>query len=213
MTRRTTLATLATLATAAVMLPLAAHADTLEDILANKQINIAVPTDFPPYGFVGTDLKPQGLDIDMANLIGARLGVKVELGAGDQRQPHPLPADEEGRPGDQHPGQEPRTCRGDRLHRRLLAVLPGGVCRQGRVDQGSGRPGRQDGGRDPRRHRGHGADQDRSGHRRHQAFRGQQHHRVGLRLGPGAGDRHRSVGGRQHDDVATRSWAPNTSSC
>ena len=79
MTRRTTLATLATLATAAVMLPLAAHADTLEDILANKQINIAVPTDFPPYGFVGTDLKPQGLDIDMANLIGAKLGVKVEL--------------------------------------------------------------------------------------------------------------------------------------
>ncbi|MBI3368844.1 MAG: transporter substrate-binding domain-containing protein, partial [Burkholderiales bacterium] len=37
------------------------------------------PTDFPPYGFVGTDLKPQGLDIDTALLIGAKLGVKVEL--------------------------------------------------------------------------------------------------------------------------------------
>ena len=78
MQRRTHLITLATLATAA-LLPLAAHADALDDILAKKQINIAIPTDFPPYGLVGTDLKPQGLDVDMANYIGAKLGVKVEL--------------------------------------------------------------------------------------------------------------------------------------
>jgi polar amino acid transport system substrate-binding protein len=51
----------------------------LDDILARKVINIAIPTDFPPYGFVTTDLKPQGLDVDMANYIGAKLGVKVEL--------------------------------------------------------------------------------------------------------------------------------------
>jgi polar amino acid transport system substrate-binding protein len=51
----------------------------LDEILAKKQINIAIPTDFPPYGFVGTDLKPQGLDIDMANLIASKLGVRVEL--------------------------------------------------------------------------------------------------------------------------------------
>jgi polar amino acid transport system substrate-binding protein len=51
----------------------------LDDVMARKTINIAIPTDFPPYGFVGTDLKPQGLDIDMANYIGAKLGVKVEL--------------------------------------------------------------------------------------------------------------------------------------
>ena len=51
----------------------------LDDVMSRKQINIAIPTDFPPYGFVGTDLKPQGLDIDMANYIGAKLGVKVEL--------------------------------------------------------------------------------------------------------------------------------------
>lgn len=61
-------------------LPLAAQAQSaLEDIMARKSITIAIPTDFPPYGFVGTDLKPQGLDIDMANYIGARLGAKVEL--------------------------------------------------------------------------------------------------------------------------------------
>jgi polar amino acid transport system substrate-binding protein len=39
----------------------------LDDVMAKKTITIAIPTDFPPYGFVGTDLKPQGLDIDMAN--------------------------------------------------------------------------------------------------------------------------------------------------
>lgn len=51
----------------------------LDDILKSREIKIAVPTDFPPYGSVGTDLKPQGLDVDMAHYIAARLGVKVEL--------------------------------------------------------------------------------------------------------------------------------------
>ncbi len=51
----------------------------LDDVMKAKLIKIAVPTDFPPYGFVGTDLKPQGLDVDMANYIAEKLGVKVEL--------------------------------------------------------------------------------------------------------------------------------------
>jgi len=51
----------------------------LDDVLAKKTIQIAIPTDFPPYGFVGTDLKPQGLDVDMAGLIANKLGVKLEL--------------------------------------------------------------------------------------------------------------------------------------
>ncbi|RZS52159.1 transporter substrate-binding domain-containing protein [Sphaerotilus mobilis] len=51
----------------------------LDEVMARKVINIAVPTDFPPYGFVGIDLQPQGLDVDMARLIAAKLGVKVEL--------------------------------------------------------------------------------------------------------------------------------------
>jgi len=71
----------AALGLAAILLsPLAARAQAaLDDILAKKTIQIAIPTDFPPYGFVGTDLQPQGLDIDTARLIGAKLGVKVEL--------------------------------------------------------------------------------------------------------------------------------------
>jgi polar amino acid transport system substrate-binding protein len=51
----------------------------LDDVMKAKKITIAIPTDFPPYGFVGIDLKPQGLDIDMANYIGAKLGVEVQL--------------------------------------------------------------------------------------------------------------------------------------
>jgi polar amino acid transport system substrate-binding protein len=53
--------------------------NALDDIMAKKVLVVAIPTDSAPYGFVGTDLVPQGLDIDTANLIGAKLGVKVEL--------------------------------------------------------------------------------------------------------------------------------------
>jgi polar amino acid transport system substrate-binding protein len=68
------------LAAAAVAFgPQALAQDALDAVLAKKQITIAIPTDFPPYGFVGVDLKPQGLDVDMANLIAAKLGVKAEL--------------------------------------------------------------------------------------------------------------------------------------
>ena len=51
----------------------------LDNIQKTKLIKIAIPTDFPPYGFVGIDLKPQGLDIDMANYIATKMGVKIEL--------------------------------------------------------------------------------------------------------------------------------------
>ncbi len=58
----------------------ASHAQTaLESIEKTKLIKIAIPTDFPPYGFVGIDLKPQGLDVEMANYLADKMGVKVEL--------------------------------------------------------------------------------------------------------------------------------------
>jgi polar amino acid transport system substrate-binding protein len=70
----------ALLGAAALSLPLAAQAQSaLDTVLAKKSITIAIPTDFPPYGFVGTDMAPQGLDIDMARLIATRLGVAIEL--------------------------------------------------------------------------------------------------------------------------------------
>jgi polar amino acid transport system substrate-binding protein len=56
-----------------------ANADALADIMKAKLIKIAVPQDFAPFGSAGPDLKPVGYDVDMANLIGKELGVKVEI--------------------------------------------------------------------------------------------------------------------------------------
>lgn len=68
------------LATVALLTTASAQAQTaLDDILKSKTLKVAVPTDSAPYGFVGTDLKPIGLDIEMANYIGKKLGVEVEL--------------------------------------------------------------------------------------------------------------------------------------
>ncbi len=57
----------------------AAQADGLDSIMKSKVIKIAVPQDFAPFGSAGPDLKPQGLDIDMANLIAKEFGVKAEI--------------------------------------------------------------------------------------------------------------------------------------
>ena len=58
----------------------AVHAqDALQQITKSKKIRIAIPTDYPPYGFVGKDLKPQGLDIEMANYVASKLGATAEL--------------------------------------------------------------------------------------------------------------------------------------
>ena len=56
-----------------------ARADALEDIQKHGVLRVAVPQDFPPFGSVTADLKPQGLDIDVATLIAKKMGVKVEL--------------------------------------------------------------------------------------------------------------------------------------
>jgi polar amino acid transport system substrate-binding protein len=74
------IASFAVLAVSAIALSGVAQAQSvLDDVMKAKEIKIGVPTDFPPYGFVGTDLKPQGLDVDMGLYIGQKLGVKVEL--------------------------------------------------------------------------------------------------------------------------------------
>ena len=61
-------------------LPLSAHAeDTLAAVMARKSINIGIPTDFAPYGFMGPDFKPQGLDVAAAQLVADKLGVAANL--------------------------------------------------------------------------------------------------------------------------------------
>lgn len=56
------------------------HAEgSLDAIKAKKSIAIGIPTDFAPYGFMGPDFKPQGLDVDTALLVAEKLGVKADL--------------------------------------------------------------------------------------------------------------------------------------
>ena len=56
-----------------------AQADQLQDIQKRGVIRIAVPQDFPPFGSVGTDLQPQGYDIDMARYLAKQMKLKLQL--------------------------------------------------------------------------------------------------------------------------------------
>ncbi len=56
-----------------------AYADALDGIMKSGQIKIAIQEGFPPFGSVGTDMQPQGYDIDVAKLIAKGLGVKLKL--------------------------------------------------------------------------------------------------------------------------------------
>ncbi|WP_263261825.1 transporter substrate-binding domain-containing protein [Pseudomonas sp. RIT-PI-S] len=67
----------ATLMAASLIQP--ANADALSDITQRGTLRVAVPQDFPPFGSVGPDLKPRGLDIDTAQLLAQRLNLKLEL--------------------------------------------------------------------------------------------------------------------------------------
>jgi polar amino acid transport system substrate-binding protein len=53
--------------------------DLLKQIEQRKVIRIAAPNDYPPFGFAGTDMKPRGIDIEVAELIAQKLNVKLEL--------------------------------------------------------------------------------------------------------------------------------------
>lgn len=59
--------------------PAAESADILDKIVKGGTIKIAVPEDTPLFGTVGKDGTPEGYDVDIANMIGKDMGVKVEL--------------------------------------------------------------------------------------------------------------------------------------
>ncbi|MGH6933626.1 MAG: transporter substrate-binding domain-containing protein, partial [Dongiaceae bacterium] len=56
-----------------------ASADALDDITKAGVIKIGIFEDFPPFASLGSDLKIQGYDIDMAESLAKALGVKAEL--------------------------------------------------------------------------------------------------------------------------------------
>ncbi len=57
----------------------AAQADQLADIQSRGVLRVAVPQDYPPFGFVGPDMKMRGYDVEMAQYLAKDLGVKCEL--------------------------------------------------------------------------------------------------------------------------------------
>jgi len=56
-----------------------AAAGTLDQILEKGKVRIAVVQDLSPWGFLNTNLQPEGFDIDVARLLAERLGVDLEL--------------------------------------------------------------------------------------------------------------------------------------
>jgi polar amino acid transport system substrate-binding protein len=67
-------------AAAALSFSVGAHADdSLKAVMAKKSIALGIPTDYPPYGYMGPDFKPTGVDVAVAQLIADKLGVKAEF--------------------------------------------------------------------------------------------------------------------------------------
>lgn len=55
-----------------------ARAD-LKDILDKGVIRIGTQMDTPPFGYMGPDGKPTGFDVELGQMVGKALGVKVQL--------------------------------------------------------------------------------------------------------------------------------------
>jgi polar amino acid transport system substrate-binding protein len=56
-----------------------ARADALDTIHKSGIVRIGVFMDYPPFGSIGTDMKPQGYDIDMGEYLARALKAKVEF--------------------------------------------------------------------------------------------------------------------------------------
>ncbi|MBK7473721.1 MAG: transporter substrate-binding domain-containing protein [Betaproteobacteria bacterium] len=57
----------------------AAQADKLADILAKGVVRIIVFTDVPPFSSTNVNRELEGFDVDLAKMVAAALGVKLEL--------------------------------------------------------------------------------------------------------------------------------------
>lgn len=77
-------------AASAALVGMPSRANTLDDITKTQLLRVAVLQDYPPFGTVGIDMQPKGLDIDVANLFAKKLGVKVQFSpvAGANRIPY-----------------------------------------------------------------------------------------------------------------------------
>src|SRR5690606_21003530 len=71
---------LASLTVAAMMLvPAAAQADKLQDIIDSGKIRVGILLDVPPWGMNDAEGKPTGLDVEVAELLAQELSVDLEI--------------------------------------------------------------------------------------------------------------------------------------
>lgn len=56
-----------------------AQADVLDDIAKSGTVRIGIFEDFPPFASLGSEMKLQGYDVEMAETLAKALGAKVEL--------------------------------------------------------------------------------------------------------------------------------------
>lgn len=68
------------------------RAQTPEQLRSKGKIVVGVMVDFPPYGLMSTKGDPEGFDIDVARMLGTKLGITIELVAvsGPNRIPYLL---------------------------------------------------------------------------------------------------------------------------
>ena len=66
-------------ALAVLAAPALAQGDAFAGILSKGVVRIGVPLDVPPFGTQDANRKPVGFDIELAEMVGKALGVKVEL--------------------------------------------------------------------------------------------------------------------------------------
>ena len=59
--------------------PAVARAQTVDELVSRGTINIGVLADLPPYGMLDDKQQVEGYDVDVANLLGKYLGVKVNI--------------------------------------------------------------------------------------------------------------------------------------
>jgi polar amino acid transport system substrate-binding protein len=81
-TLRTVVGGLVAVALMALAMPVHAQQTTVDDIIKAGKIRIMVGLDVPPFGSPDKNGNPEGYDIDVANMIGKDLGVRVEFVTG-----------------------------------------------------------------------------------------------------------------------------------
>jgi polar amino acid transport system substrate-binding protein len=115
------------------------QAQTPDEIISRGKVVIAIDTTVPPYGMLDANNQPAGIDVDVANAIGANLKVPVEFVTVNSPGPHSGAAEQPGRHGGRHLLDHRRT--------RTAGVVLDPLCRPvGRADrcEGQGHQGPRD---------------------------------------------------------------------